>query len=333
MQPVSFTTVPNDYRVHPVHARRANAERNGNHGIDYQQQNKEHLAKAYQDAVAIANLKDEQLLSIAKVDANKNNKYSEKTYKTALLAVPVLDTVLNGAIAKSPKLSSKLGVMGKTAAGWAGAYALAGVYGGMVNKISAVSPVVRNFEEKHPVIKSLMTLAGFAGVLIGSDMAVKKLGEVLPKKFPEIAAGTSKLKAGIAKTVDKSFFNKKLVRPLKARAMAFAKHNPRLAGVTVATLALSVPFIAMGTLFKAITERAEKAAQVQDTYKQLAAVRNANRQVVDKINQQAVSESIANLANVMCEKELQEAKLDAETQIYNKDVVDDERETKFNVVG
>lgn len=333
MQQVSFSAIPNAYRVQPGHAIKTNAQRREQqYNLDYQR-NKENLAQAYQDAVMIANLKDEQLLSIAKVNANKDKKYSDKTYKTALIAVPVMDTVLNGAFTKSPKLSSKLGVMGKSAAGWAGVFALAGLYGGMVNKISAVSPVVRNFDEKHPVIKSLLTLAGFAGVLIGSDKAIKKLGEFLPKKFPEIAEGAAKMKAGIAKTIDKSLFNKKLVQPLKAKAITFAKHNPRLAGVTLAALALSVPFIAMGAVFKAITDRAEKAEQVKDTYKQLAVARNMNRQVVDKINQQAVTESIANLANVMCEKELQDAKIDADAQIYERDIDNDEAETRFSVVG
>lgn len=282
----------------------------------------ENLGRAYQRAVAMANLKDEQLLTLAKADAHRDDKYKKNTYAAALIGLPAVDTFVSGAFSKAPKLAGKLGTMGKTAAGWGGAFALAGLYGGMVNKVSAVSPVVRNFEDKHPVIKSLLTLAGFAAVLIGAHKGVSKVAEVLPKKFPEIAAGVAKLKSGVAETINNSKLSTKIAQPLKAKLVAFAQKHPRTAGTMISGLALSVPVMLIGTLYKMFTEKSEKAEQIKDTYKQLAVACEMNRQIVSKIAERVSDEPLVNAANALANKELNEAKEEVEAE----SVYDDESE-------
>lgn len=314
MQPVSFSSLSQEYRVNPI---KSNQSRMSNRQRAYTEDyasRREMFARAYQQAVNIANMRDEQLLTLAKIDAHRDDKYKKNTYAAALIGVPVVDTFVRGAFAEAPHLSGKLSTMGKAAAGWAGAFALAGLYGGMVNKVSAVSPVVRNFEEKHPVIKSLLTLAGFAAVLIGTTKGINKLSTAAAKKFPEIAESAAKFKTSVANTINNSKLNSKIAQPLKAKLIKLAEKYPRTAGVTLSALVWSAPVMAIGTVFKAFTDKAEKAEQTKDTYKQLIATREMNRRIVDKINNNVQEVQIAKIANALAETELAEAKEDIDAE-------------------
>ena len=312
MQPVSLAYNQNEYRVNPIRSNESRMPRRERAYVENYGQDGESLGKAYQQAVLIANMKDEQLLSLAKADANKDKKYKLGTYTAALVGVPVVDTFVSGALSEAPKLSGKLGTMGKVAAGWGGAFMLAGLYNGFVDKVSAVSPVVKNFEEKHPVIASLLSLAGFAAVLVGAHKGIGKASEVFVNKFPKIAESMSNLKSSVADTINNSKFNEKIVQPAKTKIVELAQKYPKTARITIGAAVLSVPFMVMGTLFKLFTEKYEKAEQVKDTYKKLAEAREINRVVLNKINNGIVDEPIVNLANLEAERELDEAKQDIE---------------------
>jgi len=313
MQAISFGQTPSEYRVKPIRREDYKAAQQNRERMMRNFENNENLRRAYMAAVETANLTDKQLLSIAKADAHKDDKYKMNTYAAALIGVPVADTLIKGLTTDAPKLSGKLGSMGKTAAGWAGVFALAGIYNGVVEKITAVSPTMQKLEEKHPVIKSLLSLAGFAAVLIGGEKGLAKLAKILPEKLPGVAKDLSKMKTNIAEYLNKSKLSTDLYRPMKDKAIELATKHPRTASIALSALALSVPFMALGALFKAFSEKAEKAEQIKDTYNKLAEVRDKNRLAVMMVDMGAQTEPVARIAN-QYEKSVNNE--------LNKDVID-----------
>ncbi len=296
MQAISFGQVPSDYRVKQIRREDYKEAQQNRERMMRQFDNNENLRRAYMAAVETANLTDKQLLSIAKRDAHKDDKYKMNTYAAALIGVPVVDTLVKG-ITTDAKLSGKLGSMGKNAAGWAGVFALAGIYNGVVEKITAVSPTMQKLEDKHPVIKSLLSLAGFAAALIGGEKAIAKLSEVLPKKIPGVMADLTKFKASVASKINGSELNKSVLKPIKDKVVQWAAKNPRTASIALTSLALSVPFMAMGALFKAFTEKAEKSEQIKDTYNKLAEARKNAQIAVAMVDMGAQTVPIARIAN------------------------------------
>ena len=288
MQPINSVNMPSGYRVNPINREdlgsrgQENARREAMFSeseIDKRRQ----LYESYNRAVEVANLKDQQLLSIAKADASRDDKYKFGTYAAALVGVPVADTFLRGAFTDA-KLAGRLGAMGKTAAGWAGAFALAALYNGLVDKVTAVTPVLKKVEDRHPVMSTILRLAGFAAVLVGAHKGVSKLAAVLPKKFPGVKKDILKYGRKLANKINNSGLNKKVLGPLKEKIVAYAQKNPKTANSLATGAALSVPLLAFGTLFKAVTDKTEKSEKVRDNYNQLVAARDMSRAKLDYIN-------------------------------------------------
>ncbi len=297
MQAISFGNMPSEYRVSPIRREDYKEAKQNRERMTRQFEEHDNLRRAYMEAVRTANLTDKQLLSIAKSDASKDDKYKFNTYAATLVAVPAIDTFMNGVTTQAPKLSGKLGAMGKAAVGWGGVFALAGLYGAAVQKVTAISPTMQKFEEKHPVLKSLLSLAGFAALLIGGQKGISKLAEVLPKKMPGVAADIAKSKTAIADFINNSKLNTKILKPMKDSIVEWAAKHPKTASTLFGGLSLSVPFMAIGALFKAFTEKAEKAEQIKDTYNKLAQVRDQSRIAVMMANMNAKTEPVTKIAN------------------------------------
>ena len=312
MQPVSLSKIPLEYRIDQnKHEKPYQSRESRNYTPN--NLNKEELYNKYMDAVRIANLKDQELLSIAKADANKDDKYKAKTYTTALIGIPVADTLISGAFSRAPGLSGKLSTMGKVGAGWIGAFALAGLYNGMVDKITAVSPVIKRSEDRHPIISSILRLAGFAAVLVGAHKAISKLATTLPAKLPKTAAILAETKSKAASFINNSSLNKKVITPIKNKIAETAVKHPKVAGYGLTALALSVPALVIGTIFKSITDKNEKSEKIKDTYQNLLAARELNRMQLNLIN----SGLIANAFNTAIQAEI------IDSEMPSKDLLDD----------
>ena len=241
------------------------------------------LKALYNMSVIMANATDRDLLALAKKEAHSDDKYRAGTYAATVAAVPVADTLLRGLTTDAPKLSGKLSAMGKNGLLWGGVFALAGLYNAAVQKVTAVSPAMQKFEDKHPIIKSLLSLAGFAAVLVGGQKGLTKLAEVLSKRMPGMTADLAKAKTFVADFINNSKLNTKMLKPAKDKVVAWAAKNPKTSAFALSALALSVPFMAMGLLFKAFTDKLEKTAQVKDFYSQLLVAREQGRKIVGSI--------------------------------------------------
>ena len=109
MQAISFGNMPSEYRVSPIRREDYKEAKQNRERMTRQFEEHDNLRRAYMEAVRTANLTDKQLLSIAKNDASKDDKYKFNTYAATLVAVPAIDTFMNGVTAQAPKLSGKLG--------------------------------------------------------------------------------------------------------------------------------------------------------------------------------------------------------------------------------
>ena len=301
MQPVSFNPAitGNVHSANPAFGQKDNGG-TGNKSYRYPDEyvmRRRAMYDTYRRTVEYANLSDQQLFKIAKLDASKDDKYKFNTYAAALVGVPVADTFIRGTLSEAPKLSGKLKTMGAIGAGWIGALALAGIYNGVVDKVTAVSPTLRRTEDRHPVITSILRLAGFAALLVGATKGMGKLKTTVAKKFPGFVKDYHKMAKSLGDKINNSSFNKKFVSRIKGKAIELANKHPKLAGATLSTLLLAAPFVAAGTLFKAITDKNEKSAKIADTYRKLASARELNRRELDRIHSGVIldkfNESIA----------------------------------------
>ena len=295
MQPVSFNpAVSGKTYSNPAFGKENNAqtERKSYRYPDEYVIQRRAFYNTYRRNKEFANLSDQQLLNIAKLDASRDDKYKFNTYTAALVGVPVVDTFVRGTLLGAPKLSGRLKSTGIIGAQWIGALALAGIYNGIVDKITAVTPVVRRSEERHPVISSLLRLAGFAAVLVGGVKGVSALKGSVAKHFPGFVRDYNKVSKSLAKKINDSKLNTKIIRPAKNKLIEFAAKHPKIAGTGLTAALWTAPVLAIGTMFKAITDRSEKADKIRDTYNKLAITREITRHKLAEIEAGAIADRL-----------------------------------------
>ena len=220
---------------------------------------KNRFEQTYNYHTQIANLKNEDLYKIARADASKTDKYKVPTYTAALATIPVVDTLVSGAFTKGP-LSTKMAGMGRNALAWGGILALAGLYNGVVEKITEVVPVARKLEENHPIIKSILSIAGFVAVATAGQKGLSLLTKHAATHMPKLATKMAGWKAGLKTRINNSKLATKVYQPIVDGIKSFGVKHPKMANAGIATAALATPILTGGVLFKALTDKSEKDA-------------------------------------------------------------------------
>ncbi len=323
MQPVSLQSMPNSYRINAIghdrsfgRRRMSEEEYSKYNDPEFQQMSalrarkdlinsQDRFERAYENSSAIANLSNRELRDISNAYAAKDRKYSEGTYKAALLGIPALD-VFSRTIMKSGTMSQKGAFAAKAAGGWLGVFGLGAAYSVAVNKIMSVSPVARDFNDKHPIISTILNIAGIWGVLAGAQKLAGQVKTVIPKILPKSGSFSAEhignVAKGIGAKLDKSSLNTKVVSPAMTKLMNSAKSNPRAAGLIGSVLYSGAFLWAAATLFKAVTEKAENSKKSDEIYNQLTQAREVNREIVEKVDSGEIISPAAKAANNMAVK-------------------------------
>ncbi len=146
-------------------------------------------SKRRADVDAFINLDDNSLRKIAYMQAvdPKADKRSRRKSNLLMNSIPVAAGVL--AAAKTPKLITKTGRLGKiaqfaeTTTKWFLAFGIIDLVAAGRNKIHQKSEKAREFAQKHPIL-SLATTVGASMLAIGG--AYKGFGKVADKVLPKI---------------------------------------------------------------------------------------------------------------------------------------------------
>lgn len=261
----------------------------------------------YQKARNLSELNDEQMKTLSKAIASRDDKHKLNTYTAALVGIPVLDTIAK-TVYTPGNLSGKISTAGKTAGMWGGTFILATLYNSLTNKISAVSPVARKFGDDHPVLASLLNLAGFGGVLVGAkkglDLLISKSGLV----FPKLAEYVRDFSAGTALKVNQSKINQKVLTPVAEQISKTASKFPKTSTVLKSALGLGAFAWAIGLTFKAIADRAESKNKAQSVYEGLKNARQQNiNTLANVLKADAINEKIKEREINAARNEIQQA--------------------------
>ncbi len=215
-------------------------------------------------------LSDSDLFFISSYEPDKKfAKVANNTFKTLFVTIPVLDTVLSGAI-KSGNLSSKLFKSLSTAGKWGAVFAAGTAVAATKFIINSKVEKLDNFDKKHPV---LSTFVDFFAIYCTFDFVRRsgnKTSSYVNKKFPKFLSYLDKFIAQPLKSgLNKSYINNKMVIP----ADKFMMKRPYLASSTKLLASLIVPAMTMASIFRFDKELKNRNSQVE---KNISILRSIN---------------------------------------------------------
>lgn len=215
-------------------------------------------------------LSDVDLFFISSYEPDKKfTKVADNALKTLLVTIPILDTVLSGAI-KSGNLSSKLFKSLSTAGKWGAVFTAGTAVAATKSIINSKVEKLDNFDKKHPL---LSTFADFFAIYCTFDFLLRAGNKTLSyvdKKFPKFLSHLDKFIAQPLKSgLNKSYINNKMVIP----ADKFMMKRPYLASSTKLLASLIVPAMTMASIIRFDKELKNRNAQIE---KNISLLRSIN---------------------------------------------------------
>lgn len=248
-----------------------------------------------QNASDFVNMNDKQLKKLAyKLSYNKK-EVEEKTQKTllaTLCAIPIIDSISKGLLAKnafvsqtkdytgifvekSTQLSTKAKAGIKTAGMWGAVLGILGIYSATKN---AFTPQNKKTDKHNPVASFLVDVGVMIGGLALITMGFNEIIEQFPEKVGKMRKGFNKF----LEKLDKTSLNKKTLPDLEK----FAAKHPVVATTGKVALAYSM-WITLGVgIYKMFNNVIEQRKKVDNTFEQL------------KINQNITAKQLVNVMNV-----------------------------------
>ena len=291
-------------------------------------------------ASAFVNMDDEQLMDLA-----CKNGYSRKTARTkndntllaTFLAIPIVDTISKGILAKgrllgenedvivhviekSTPLSTKADAAIRTAGGWGVALGVVGIYSALKHAFTSKD----DRQSANPAASFFLDLGIILLGCIGASMGIDKLKEKYPEKVEEYRNKYNKMLANL----DKRDFNTKTLPEIEK----FAAKHPNLAVTGKFALAYSI-WITLGIgVYKMFNNAKEnhnridrpfaqlKEAQLQ-TAKQLVGILSVQKDILSR-GQEGIAADLDKAMSgqkPVSQKEIEEIKKNA--KIYEKEKI------------
>jgi len=248
-------------------------------------------------ATAFVNMNDRQLRDLAYVSSydQKEQKKQRNSVRNIFFAIPVVDTLANGMLAKKPvlkrlnadtfllkgfkraPLSLKALTMGISASKWGGILLGLGVYNKVKNEVVSKTPALRNFEQNNPGMGFIadigILLGGYALAAKGlnklSSKALNMAAEESPKGIAKIIQKTFTSLEKVASWLDKTKLNKKILPSMGIAAKNLAEKAPRLSKTGTFALANVVWVMAGLGILKSMHNEKKNHDKVAATYDQL----------------------------------------------------------------
>lgn len=247
------------------------------------------------DATAFVNLDDSQLRDLAyslSYDKESQKKAKNKMW-AAFLAMPVIDTISRGILAKNETinaekkivklgettLSTKLRATGKTAVGWLGGLAIVGLYGGVKAAINNSSEGSRDFDHDHPILSFIVDMGLILGAFALGSVGLKKLNG----KFPQIRSNIASKIETLSSKIDKSKLNNKTYVEMSKKVAEFGEKHQGLAKVGKSILENSL-LVGLGvSILGSIGVSRKEQKRVEHNYKELKEAQLQTAQKLTKV--------------------------------------------------
>lgn len=247
----------------------------------------------FEKAEAFVNMNDEQLKRLAfrigynrKEEKEKNKKTLQRTF----WAIPVVDIIANGALAKNAlitedanvaalfidkatPLSTKANAAIRTAGTWGLILAVYGIY--RAARQSFVQQNSQDDRQKNPIASLFMDVAVIMGGLVLASMGMKSVMAQNPEKTDKMLEKYNNW----LKKFDKSEVNTKVLPEIER----LAKESPRLAAVGKVALAFSTWIVLGLGLYKVYENSMEQRRKVDRTYRELKTAQTKTAALLTKV--------------------------------------------------
>lgn len=198
-------------------------------------------------------MSDEEVYFLAANDAVNNNKIKKQQKNTMNLikAIPLIDSTIfatEKAAYIAPSLAITASHLGTRLLTWGALMGFSNIVSKGINKITAKSQTLTDFNEKHPAAKSIADI----GVLLGSYSLAKTGISRLIKKIPEknILEYTKKI-TSIRNKIDSSKLAEKVYTPLVQNIQNFMSKHTKLSGALKSITPYIIPAFFISTIIKA----------------------------------------------------------------------------------
>ena len=208
---------------------------------------------------------DEDLIRLAAWEPeNRYSKVAKKTARTLLIAAPVVDSILAGAVHEG-QLSSKLYKSAKTLGRWGTVFAAGFAIFGVKKVVNKNVEPLDKFNKNHALLAfGVDFTALYTLVSLLKDFGQKTFNK-MQNLAPAVFEKASKLKLTTAEKINKSVINQKIT---KSANDYFSKHpHYNSAGKTLALL--TVPAMAIAALVRLGNEAKSAADKTQNNYMHL----------------------------------------------------------------
>lgn len=220
-------------------------------------------SKADLDKTAeFVNMSDSQLRHIAYTQQDKReDKRAHRNIAATFLAMPIVDSIASGVLAKEKtgelhlitpfgisktdiiepaKMSTRYSRTAITAAGWAFAIGMIGIYSAIKHQVVKNSPSAQQFEQDHPVWSFARDLGLIICACALGALGLNKLAEKAGKKYPKSAKELGESLENYFKKVDNRKFNQETLPRWVEGFAKFEKNVPFLAKTGKFALANSI---------------------------------------------------------------------------------------------
>lgn len=241
---------------------------------------------------------DAELYGIANDITSKEKKSSKKSAIALALMLP-FSIFISGAtstVAKpknflSKKLFSGASLVGKLVS----TSLLIATSFGILSALTCHSEKSKEFTKKHNILVSLGIIGGGIGICHFAEKAYSKLKSSIEANHKDLLNKIKSKKTEVAKNIDNSTFNKKIVTRGKKMFADFSKEHAFL-GSVAKKMAVHAPILAfVGLLGTSIIGSKKRADKTEKTYFELkTAQTNASKRMINVLETQTTK-----LANVV----------------------------------
>lgn len=221
---------------------------------------------------AFVNMDDSELkeLAVAKVQQNdeEKDKKDSKSILKMFYAIPIVDSIARGSLAKSP-LSSIAKKTGRIAGEWALILGTVGIYNAIKKKINSNSPKLENIQQEHPISSLAFDLGVLFTALSIGNLAFKSPKLEAFKNNSEIFKNLQGFGEKIAEFLDKTAFNTKVLPKISNGISKVTEYTPWVTKTAKFALANTMFILLGAALLKGAAAVKKKNEQVEHKYDKL----------------------------------------------------------------
>lgn len=214
------------------------------------------------------NLNDQQLYQMAEYQTALSADNSKLANNSLLYGIPLIDSFARASM-NNGSIGNKAMTFTSRMMGWVGFYALASVYNNAIDSVKETFPSVKNFENNHPVLSTILNIMGLWVAVDYAYKGVKKLGNKLVEKYPEKMEIFQTKKKDLFNKLDNSWLDKNVCKPISNGVKSLEKHFPEAIKTAKSIVPWVAPLIVATAFTKSLCMINDMKNTTQNNFKHL----------------------------------------------------------------